>query len=331
MKKKMLINLSVLLTLSLFGGCLAIPVNEVKNSTKITKKVEEKKSDRMSYYKRHKHTSSNTSNGYNWQLLWSDEFNKGTQPNPEKWTYGEGYLRDDAKSYYTLRPKNVRLEYGCLVLEAHKELYPNSSYIKGSKDPFEQQFATYTSGRLKTENKFTFKYGKVDIRAKLQAGSGIWSQLSLISENRETIGWPECGEILMLAYTGQSLKRMVTSVFSKNNRWDHILNFDLNPTSEFHVWSLEWGPNQLRFYFDGVLYSIVEKEDSFGNDKKNWPFDKDLCLYLDLIIGGLWSPVIDDNALPAKLKVDYIRVYKDGNIKEIKKDIKSKQISQDSF
>ncbi|UDQ96917.1 glycoside hydrolase family 16 protein [Lentisphaerota bacterium WC36G] len=276
-----------------------------------------KKSGCHSYYENYNFSKVDIKKGYNWQLIWSDEFNEGGQPNPEKWTYAEGYRRNDAQSCYTLRPKNVRVENGCLVLEAHKEQYPNSNYKKGSKHKLEQQFAKYTSGRLKSENKFDFTYGKVDIRAKVKSGSGAWSQLSVINSKHDTLSWPYCGEMLMMAYTGQLQNSFVTTVFSGKSRWDCRV-YGEKMDNDFNVWSMEWDECELRFYFNGELYQLIKKDEDLGKDLKYWPFDQQFCLYLDLIIGGRWSPVIDDKIFPVKMQVDYIRVYKDGNSKNKK-------------
>ena len=310
--KKNKLTLLGLICLTCTTGCFHTAKNKENNTT--TPNKLKKGIVNSPFYEQHKSTYSNFNKGYNWELIWSEEFNEGKQPNPKIWTYGEGYIRKNAKSYYTIRPKNIRLEYGCLVIEAHKEQFKNKDYTPNSNDPLKQQFATYTSGRLKTANKFSFKYGKIDVRAKIQSGSGAWSQLSLINNNADPArsNWPDCGEILLLAYRGQHPDTLLTSVFSKNYRWDHSLHY-YNPTKEFHIWSVEWSKDQLRFYLDGKLYNIVNKYKTNGEKIKNWPFNQEFCFYLDLIIGGSWSPAIDDKIFPVKLKVDYIRIYKDKN------------------
>ena len=116
------------------------------------------------------------------QLIWSDEFNENGSPSTSKWGYniGAGGWGNGESQYYTSRSDNVIVEDGLLKIIAKKENYMGSEY---------------TSARLKTESKFDFKYGRVDIRAKLPSSQGTWPAFWLLGEDIGTVGWPACGEI----------------------------------------------------------------------------------------------------------------------------------------
>ncbi|UDQ98546.1 glycoside hydrolase family 16 protein [Lentisphaerota bacterium WC36G] len=306
MKKYLLITLSSLLVTTVYSE----ENKESKNnsSSSIIRKKKVKKPRKRTYFN-HYSTSSRSDEGFEWKLVWSDEFNSGTKPNPKFWNIETGYLRKNTKSIYTARKKNVRIEDGCMVLEAHKEKIPNEDYQENSVDLTKQKYIEYTSGQVTSIKKVSFKYGKIDIRAKLESGLGSWSQLSLINDNREELDWPDCGEMLLCAYLNEN-KNFITTVFSKNYRWGHFHLLYFAPIEKFHTWSVEWNEVELRFLFDGKLYHIVKKHEPLKQDKASWPFDQNFCFYFDLIIGGHWAPAVELEKDSIKLQIDYVRVYK---------------------
>ena len=122
-----------------------------------------------------------------WTLVFSDEFDRPGAPDPAKWDYELGYIRNNEKQFYTSRPENVRVEGGALVIEARKEPY--------------QGFG-YTSASVNTSGRFEFQYGRVEVRAKLPAGTGMWPAIWTLGVNRKTVGWPACGEIDIMENVG---------------------------------------------------------------------------------------------------------------------------------
>ena len=129
-----------------------------------------------------------------WKLVWSDEFDKPGLPDPAKWGYEEGFLRNNEAQYYTRgRPENARVENGMLVIKARKEHFPNPRYLPGSAQTGRRnnrEFAEYTSASLTTRGKTSWTHGRVEVRAKLPSGRGTWPAIWMLGTNISQVGWP---------------------------------------------------------------------------------------------------------------------------------------------
>jgi len=127
-----------------------------------------------------------------WTLVWSDEFNQpdGSSPDATKWTYdtGGGGWGNNELEYYTSRTNNARIAGGMLVIEADKENYQGSSY---------------TSARLKTQGKWSWRYGRMEARIKIPRGQGMWPAFWMLGTNITSVGWPTCGEIDIMENIGK--------------------------------------------------------------------------------------------------------------------------------
>src|SRR5207249_4843060 len=111
---------------------------------------------------------------HGWKLVWADEFDHDGAPDPAKWTYEEGFVRNRESQYYTSeRLENARVEHGVLVIESRKERYRNPAYRAGSDNWREAEFADYTSASVTTEGKAAWRYGRIEVRAKLPTGRGL--------------------------------------------------------------------------------------------------------------------------------------------------------------
>jgi beta-glucanase (GH16 family) len=232
-------------------------------------------------------------------LVFSDEFDKPGPPDPAKWGYELGYIRNNEKQYYTSRRENVRVEGGNLVIEGRKEAY--------------QGFA-YTSASINTEGHFEFKYGRVEVRAKLPAGVGMWPAIWTLGTNRRSVGWPACGEIDIMENVGFEPARIHGSVHSA--AYNHIKGTQKTATidiadlaGEFHVYAMDWTPDRIDMFVDGKKYF------TFANERAGsavWPFDAPQYLLINLAIGGAWGGQkgIDDARFPAQYLIDYVRIYK---------------------
>ena len=233
-----------------------------------------------------------------WTLVFSDEFDTAGAPDSTKWGYELGYIRNNEQQYYTSRPENVRVEGGSLVIEGRKEAY--------------QGFG-YTSASINTEGRFEFKYGRVEVRAKLPAGVGMWPAIWTLGVNRRTVGWPACGEIDIMENVGFEPTRIHgsihTSAYNHTKGTQKTATIDIqNLADEFHVYAMEWSPDRIDIAVDGQKYF------GFANEKSGaaaWPFDAPQYLLVNLAIGGSWGGQkgIDDAKFPAKYLVDYVRVY----------------------
>ncbi len=239
-------------------------------------------------------------NANEWQLIWSDEFNKPGLADPAKWSYEVGKIRNNEAQYYTkARKENARVEDGCLVIESKKEDY------KGAK---------YTSASLHTWGKAHVLYGRVEVRAKIPTGRGMWPAIWMLGVNRNEVGWPECGEIDILENVGFNPDVIHANVHTE--KYNHTKGTGRGdkikadaPYEDFHIYAIEWFPDRIDFFYDDQKYFSVNND---GGGKASWPFDAEHYLILNAAIGGAWGGKegIDDSIFPQIYKIDYVRVYK---------------------
>jgi beta-glucanase (GH16 family) len=247
------------------------------------------------------------------RLVWSDEFNYRGFPDSTKWIYENGYVRNKELQYYTKsRPENARVENGNLVIEARKEKLLNKDYKPESKNWREQdEYVSYTSASLKTFKKADWKYGRIEIKAKLPQGKGIWPAIWTLGANSAEAGWPGCGEIDIMEFIGRDPKTIYGTVHysleGKHKQSSANIKIE-NLFDDFHTYTIEWYPDSIDFYFDETKYHtfIYEKAGLTGDDN---PFCKQHYLLLNLALGGSWSGELDESVLPQKYIIDYVRVY----------------------
>ncbi len=250
-----------------------------------------------------------------WQLVWSDEFEREGMPDPSRWTYEEGFVRNQELQYYTRgREANARVERGLLILEARRERYRNPLFEPGSTDwRRAREFAEYTSAGLTTEGKAAWRYGRIEVRAKLPTGRGLWPAIWMLGVNRRQVGWPRCGEIDIMENVGYDPETIHANVHTEaynhlrgNNKGDRIRVE--RPWTDFHVYALEWRPDRLDFFVDDRRYFRYEND---GRGSETWPFDQPFYLILNVAVGGSWGgrQGVDDSVFPQRMEVDYVRVY----------------------
>lgn len=252
-----------------------------------------------------------------WKLVWSDEFDKPGLPDPAKWDYETGFVRNHEAQFYTKeRLENARVENGLLVIEARKEKWPNPAFnpANTNRGP---EFAEYTSASLRTLGKASWTYGKIEVRAQVPAARGVWPAIWTLGTNMHQVGWPTCGEIDIMEFVGYDPGVIHANVHMKKynhakgtGKGDKITIPDA--CTAFHVYALEWYPDRMEFFVDGKKYFTFKNE---GTGPDAWPFFKDEYLILNLAIGGDWGGQkgIDAAAFPQKYLIDYVRVYqKDG-------------------
>lgn len=233
-----------------------------------------------------------TYEGYN--LVWQDEFN-GTEVDAANWTFevgGEWY--NNELQYY--RRENAWVSEGTLTIEARKENF-------GGHD--------YTSSRMITMNKRIFKYGRVDIRAVLPEGQGIWPALWTLGNNTGSVGWPACGEMdIMEMIGGQGREKTVHSTM----HWDDNghASYGLSYTStgktfheKYHVFSIVWDETKIMSYVDNQKYFEIDITPAALSE-----FHKEHFFIFNVAVGGSWPGNPDASTeFPTQMKVDYIRVF----------------------
>lgn len=231
-------------------------------------------------------------------LVFSDEFETPGALDAAKWGYEIGYVRNDEKQYYTSRLENVRAEGGMLVIEGRKESYQGSGY---------------TSASVNTLGRFTLRYGRVEVRAKLPSGRGTWPAIWMLGTNIARAGWPACGEIDIMENVGFDPLRVHASVHTA--AYNHTIGTQKtastlvpDPAADFHVYAMEWYPDRIEAFVDGAHYFSFRNE---GTGSRSWPFDEPQYLLINLALGGAWGGQqgLDDSRFPHRYLVDYVRIY----------------------
>ncbi len=244
-----------------------------------------------------------------WKLVWSDEFDGKGHPDPEKWGYESGFVRNKEKQYYsTRRLKNARLENGHLVIEGHKES-PSLDSLKNEPTKKLPRI-NYTSASLHTKGLASWKFGRIEVRAQVPQGLGVWPAIWTLGDNISTIGWPRCGEIDILEFVGKDAQHIHANAhFHRDGKHssDHKKRKGNEPWNDFHTYSIEWDAEWIHFAFDDTRYHSfrVNKADT----EKGNPFHKKHYLILNLALGGTWGGKIDDSIFPCQYLIDYVRVY----------------------
>ena len=242
-------------------------------------------------------------------LVFSDEFNIDGSVDPTKWTFeiippNNGSWWNDEEQHYTDRADNVYVSDGTLKIVAKKENYT-----------FQGSTKNYTSARIKTQDKFEFKYKKVEVRAKLPDGQGTWPAIWMLGANEDTVGWPSCGEIDIMEQTGDNKAEYLATLHWSNNGNNANYGTDhpdypgnnipvTNATTTFHVYTLEWTANELKCYVDDDLTNAFVM-----NNNSGLPFNNDFFFILNVAMGGNLGKNIDPNFTEGTMEIDYIRVY----------------------
>jgi len=250
-----------------------------------------------------------------YELVWADEFDGTGSPDASKWGYENGFIRNEEEQYYTNRTENARQEDGFLILEAHREEIENEAFAS-EEDPnwkFNRETAKYTSASLTTRNIATWEYGKIEVKAKLPKGLGMWPAIWMLGNNISQVGWPACGEIDIMEHVGFEPTTIHGTVHTK--AYNHVIQTQVgktisldDPYDEFHIYSMEWTADKIDILLDQKVYM------TFNNEQKTtdeWPFDQKFFMILNVTVGGGWGGQqgIDDSIFPQRMTIDYVRVY----------------------
>jgi len=249
------------------------------------------------------------------RLIWSDEFNYVGLPDSTKWDYEHGYIRNEEKQYYTRKRKqNIWVHDGMLEIKAIKEPFSNEDYQKGSNSwKTADSLVQYTSASINTLGKASWKYGRIEVRAKLPKGAGVWPAIWMMGVNRPGVNWPRCGEIDVMEFVGHDSSHVYGTIhYAKEDGFSHSSSGNKievsHPYNDFHIYALEWNKNEMRIFYDDALYHTFNIKSINPGAVKS--FRKPFYLLLNLALGGEWGGKIDDNNLPQSFMVDYVRVYR---------------------
>jgi len=231
------------------------------------------------------------------KLVWQEEFD-GITLNEKEWNFelGDGCPNicgwgNNEKQIYT--KNNHSLKNGNLVINV----------LKNGND-------SYTSTRITTAGKKEFQYGRMEVRAKIPTGKGIWPAFWMLGSNIKKVGWPKCGEIDILEYVGREPHQIFTSLHTQDSHGNTINTKKTqisNIEEGFHLYAIDWTKDKIEFFVDNQ--SVY----TFNPDKKDenvWPFNQPFYFIINVAVGGNFGGHdVDNEIFPQEFLIDYIRVY----------------------
>jgi beta-glucanase (GH16 family) len=225
-------------------------------------------------------------------LVWSDEFNYHGLPDSSKWVYDTGYIANEELQYYTEKHiENAFVNGGYLMIIGKKESVRNFNY---------------TSARIKTEGKFSVKYGRIEASMKLPVGQGMWPAFWMLGANIPEVDWPKCGEIDIMEHINKTDTIYGTAHWDNNG---HVSSggSTTGDVTLFHNYAIEWDQDSIRWLLDGKRYYGFSIKDGIKNTSA---FHNPFFIILNLAIGGSWPGNPDSTTVfPDTVFVDYVRVY----------------------
>lgn len=255
-----------------------------------------------------------------WELIFHDEFD-GTEVDWNTWHSEKGFVRNEEYQWY--QPENAHVENGLLVLEGRLDSIVNPRYNPEARDWRQSRpYAQYSSASINTRGSFSFKYGRLEVRARIPAVVGSWPAIWTLGTS---MPWPSCGEIDVMEYyhikgvphilantAWGSDRRNVAKWNTKTTPYAHFLEKDPYWNERFHTWRMDWDEEWLRIYLDDELLNEVDLSTTIngriGNNAN--PMHQPHYILLNLAIGGQngGTPVAD--AFPMRYEIDYVRVFK---------------------
>ncbi len=241
-------------------------------------------------------------------LVWADEFN-GTSIDTSKWNFAAGNGNNgwgnNELQFYSTNTTNANVNNGNLEITARQETIGGYNY---------------TSARLHTRAKGDFTYGRIEASIKAPQGQGIWPAFWMFPTDEVYGGWPSSGEIDIMELIGSNPDRIHgTTHFGPSPGAGHFMDgdhYDLPGAAtyadDFHVFAVEWEPNEIRWYMDSILYHSLSP---WELSPCEWPFDQDMHIILNVAVGGNWPGNPDGSTqFPQTMSVEYVRVYGTGPV-----------------
>lgn len=258
-------------------------------------------------------SSSNSNPSTGLKLVWSDEFDKDGRPDPNNWTYERGFVRNQELQWY--QPENARCENGMLIIEGRRQRKENPRYRADGRDWRQnREYAEYTSSSLTTRRLHSWKFGRFEMRGRIDTRPGLWPAFWTLGIEGP---WPSNGEIdIMEYYRGVLLANAAWATEKRSvPKWDDIRKpitefNDPNWSEKFHIWRMDWDADSIKLYVDDLLLNEVDLSKTINEDKegKN-PFHQPHYIILNLAIGGNSGGDPSNTKFPAKFEVDYVRIY----------------------
>jgi len=241
----------------------------------------------------------------NWTVIFTDDFNTDGKPDATKWKVDpqpKGWINGEQQVYTDTTHDNAFVKDGKLI-------------IKGKKDfPTGNSAEPWSSARLITQGKLDFKYGKVDVRAKLPRARGSWPAIWLMPTSSAYGGWPKSGELDMMEHVGNNFGTVLSTVHTQNHNWTNGGQVSatkklMDADTVYHTYSMEWGADSITFSYDSIHVLTYPNPHT---DWKDWPFDQQFYLILNVAIGGGMGGTIVEADWPDSMVVDYVRISQKG-------------------
>ncbi len=224
----------------------------------------------------------------NWKLVWADEFTTGISPDWVFETGGNGWGNNELQYY---KRENATVQNGQLVITAKRETVSGSNY---------------TSARMKTQGKKSWKYGKIEARMAMPSFKGIWPAFWMLGDKITSVGWPACGEIDIMEHVNTG-GNVFGTIHWDNNGYVHYGGSTTTSITQFHTYTIEWDALLIKWFVDGVKFHEVSIANGINGTSE---FHDNFFILLNLAVGGNWPGFdIDNSQFPASLYVDYVRVY----------------------
>ncbi|MGQ7868646.1 glycoside hydrolase family 16 protein [Sunxiuqinia sp. sy24] len=233
-----------------------------------------------------------------WELIWSDDFSVDGVPDQSKWSFS-GRRSPDWACYCTDQPENAEVIDGVL-------------HLRGIVAGNDADTLAYQTGCIQTKGNFSFQYGKLEVRAKLDQGQGSWPAIWLMPEKSVYGGWPKSGEIDVMEQLNfdtifyQTIHSDYVDIQQQKNKPKHHATTSYK-IGEFNIFGLEWYPDRLDFLINGVKTFTYPKVEGIGSSQ--WPFDQEFYLILNQALGGNWPGPVNREDLPVEMQVDWVKVY----------------------
>lgn len=247
------------------------------------------------------------------RLVWADEFSQRGAPDPTKWRFEQGFVRNNELQWY--QSDNAECQNGLLTIEARRDQRPNPNYKAGSSDwKTNRPTIQYTSSSMNTNGLHAWQYGRFLLRARINTQAGLWPAFWTLGTTGE---WPANGEIdIMEYYQGKLLANVA---FGSARRWTAnwrssskaLSSFtDPNWAQQFHIWRMDWDETSIKLYVDDLLLNEVMLSQTINGDGSGInPFHQPHYVLLNLAVGGDNGGDPTKTPFPAKYEVDYVRIY----------------------
>ena len=250
-----------------------------------------------------------------YHLVWADEFKADGKPDPKKWTYEHGFVRNNEIQWY--QEENAFCKGGRLIIEGRRERKANPGYKKGAMGwKQNRKFIEYTSSCLITRDLHSWKYGRFEIKARIKAQNGLWPAIWFMGVEGE---WPSNGEIDLMEYYGGKI--LANACWGTKNRWKPKWDGFRKPVKslvdprwdeKFHIWRMDWDAKSIKLYVDDLLLNTIDVTKTINPTTdygpKN-PFRQPQYMLINLAIGGHAGGDPSKTAFPTRYEIEYVRVY----------------------